>query len=479
MSTFPEKLAAARLKLVNDRPYLAAALWAVQPVKVENLDTLAVDKWWRLYWGVPALEKWTVEELAGVLYHEINHLLRDHANRAEAMAANPMIWNVAADAEINDDIKEENYPIPEDGVFPEKLGLEKNKLAEEYYNMLMAQKYAPEQGNSGNGGGAGISQSDNGGDAASSKAGDADEPKSGGAGNNSQAPSDRSSASSAHGGASSQSPTSPVDGRAGGAKDTSSGAQAHTPAPCAGACGSCATGQPAPWELPEPGQSGVPGISKAEAELIRRKVAEDIRAHAAKDRGNVPGHWRRWAEEKLNPKIDWRRELAALVRRAMADTSGAVDYTYRRPSRRQSVIGNVVLPSLRRPVPDVAVVVDTSGSMGDREVAHALAEIKGILEALGQKEKITVISCDAQVQEVGKVFRPEQVKRLLVGGGGTDMGVGLQYIENMRPRPQVAIVVTDGYTPWPSHPPAGVKVVVALVGDGNAPEWARVVQVEE
>lgn len=193
--------------------------------------------------------------------------------------------------------------------------------------------------------------------------------------------------------------------------------------------------------------------------------------------GDMTGHWKRWAEEKLRPKVNWRKELAAAIRHAVADVAGASDYSYRRPSRRQGQIGNgkVVLPSLRRPIPSVAVVVDTSGSMDDAMVSQALAEISGILKSLGQREGVHVLACDAQVQACSRVFRPEQVQ--LAGGGGTDMGEGLSAAEKIRPTPQVCIVITDGYTPWPEQPPK-MKTIVALTGDGKSPEWAKTIRME-
>ena len=45
--------------------------------------------------------------------------------------------------------------------------------------------------------------------------------------------------------------------------------------------------------------------------------------------------------------------------------------------------GDVVLPALRRPVPEVAVVCDTSGSMSEDLLAMALAEVEGLLRAAG------------------------------------------------------------------------------------------------
>ena len=210
--------------------------------------------------------------------------------------------------------------------------------------------------------------------------------------------------------------------------------------------------------------------------MIRRDVARQIMEHS-QARGNVPGHWTRWADEKLRPKIDWRKELASAVRHAVADVAGASDYSYRRPSRRQGQVGNgkVILPSLRRPVPSVAVVVDTSGSIGDAMLSQALAEISGILKSLGQREGVHVLACDAEVQACRRVFRPEQVQ--LAGGGGTNMGAGLEAAAKLKPTPQVAVVITDSYTPWPDTAPRGMKVIVALTGEGKTPEWAKTIKI--
>jgi predicted metal-dependent peptidase len=236
-------------------------------------------------------------------------------------------------------------------------------------------------------------------------------------------------------------------------------------------CGSGADGVPRP-------DDGPPGLPAWQADLLRRQVAQDVIAHA-KLAGTVPGGLLRWAEQILNPKINWRKVLAAELRRAVAEVSGAVDYSYRRPSRRASVAGNVVLPALRRPVPEVAVVCDTSGSMTEDLLAAALAEVEGLLRALGMARQVRVLACDTAVGPAQRVSSARQVK--LVGGGGTDMGTGIAAAAALRPRPAVTVVLTDGYTPWPSQAPKGTRVVVGLLGPGapDAPSWARAVRVEQ
>ena len=236
-------------------------------------------------------------------------------------------------------------------------------------------------------------------------------------------------------------------------------------------CGSGADGVPRP-------DDGPPGLPAWQADLLRRQVAQDVIAHA-KLAGTVPGGLLRWAEQILNPKINWRKVLAAELRRAVAEVSGAVDYSYRRPSRRAAVAGNVVLPALRRPVPEVAVVCDTSGSMTEDLLAAALAEVEGLLRALGMARQVRVLACDTAVGPAQRVSSARQIQ--LVGGGGTDMGTGIAAAAALRPRPAVTVVLTDGYTPWPSQAPKGTRVVIGLLGPGapDAPSWARAVRVQD
>ena len=237
-------------------------------------------------------------------------------------------------------------------------------------------------------------------------------------------------------------------------------------------CGSGADGFGRPWQADQPGV-----LPPWQARLLQRLVAQQC-ITAGKQAGNVPAGLLRWAEQVLSPKVNWRTLLRAEMRRAVAEVSGAVDYSYRRPSRRSAVSGDVVLPALRRPVPEVAVVCDTSGSMTAELLAMVLAEVEGLLAALGLARQVRVLACDTAVAPAQRVSSARQVQ--LVGGGGTDMGAGLLAAAALRPRPAVTVVLTDGYTPWPSAPPKGIRVVVGLLGPRapGAPPWARAVRVE-
>ena len=236
-------------------------------------------------------------------------------------------------------------------------------------------------------------------------------------------------------------------------------------------CGSGADGLGRPWQADQPGV-----LPPWQARLLQRLVAQQC-ISASKQAGNVPAGLLRWAKDVLEPKVDWRRALGAELRKAVADTAGAVDYTYRRPSRRAAAAGNVVLPALRRPVPEVAVVCDTSGSMSDDLLTASLAEVQGLLSALGLTRSLRVLACDTAAGPAQRISSARQVE--LVGGGGTDMGTGIAAAACLRPRPAVIVVLTDGYTPWPEDAPRGSRVVVGLLGDDapDAPGWARAIRV--
>ena len=60
------------------------------------------------------------------------------------------------------------------------------------------------------------------------------------------------------------------------------------------------------------------------------------------------------------------------------------------------------------------------------------------------------------------------------------MGVGITAAIDLKPRPTLIIVLTDGFTPWPSVPPP-TPVVAVLIGRSTAelppsPTWAQRVE---
>ncbi len=246
-------------------------------------------------------------------------------------------------------------------------------------------------------------------------------------------------------------------------------------------CGSGSDGLVRDFELEGAEGSGMP---PGERHLLRSQVASAVLDYSKGGAGRLSAGWRRWAEDMLDPKVDWRRVLAAEIRKGLSTVSGRVDYTYRRPSRRASASPDIVMPALERPVPEVLVLCDTSGSMGDEELATVLAEVDGLLKGVGlARNRVRVMAVDAAVQTVQNVTSARQIN--LVGGGGTDMGAGLMAAAKLRPRPSVIVVLTDGMTPWPLEAPKGMQVVVGLIGNRlrggkpwPAPQWARVVPID-
>jgi predicted metal-dependent peptidase len=237
------------------------------------------------------------------------------------------------------------------------------------------------------------------------------------------------------------------------------------PPPNAQDCGTGVDGQGRPWDC----EGG--GLSATGRKLLARDVARRIKEHD-QARGKVPAGWQRWADDELEPLVDWRRVLRSAVRRGIADVAGRVDFTYRRPSRRAAALPDVILPSLRQPRPTVAMVVDTSGSMSDGMLAQVLGEVTGLLAGMGiARDRLSIVCCDARAFEAQRVASAKEV--LLLGGGGTDMGAGLAAAEALKPVPDLIVVLTDGHTPWPAGPPRRSRVVVGLMDpSGSVPDWA-------
>jgi predicted metal-dependent peptidase len=118
--------------------------------------------------------------------------------------------------------------------------------------------------------------------------------------------------------------------------------------------------------------------------------------------------------------------------------------------------------------------------MSEPLLQEVVAEVEGILRGVGvARRQVHVLSCDTDVHKVQRVSRAKQVQ--LFGGGGTNMGAGIDAALELKPRPSVVVVLTDGYTPWPAEAPKGARVVVGRVGAGNwpVPDWATLIRIED
>ncbi len=383
---------AAVLAAHETMPYFAQGLFSMIPVAAPGLGTLGVDKAWRVYIDFEVLAEFLdAGEAGAVMLHEIGHLLRDHAGRRDGLPQ-PVCadtWNEAGDAEMNDDLIAAGARLPDWVVTPEKLGLEPGGMAEDYYRALMVQRGGGQPESTGGAGGSGRA------------AGGAD----------------------------------PSDGEIG--------------------CGSGAGCTPWPGELADEdtlGGRGRAGVDAATGDLVRRRVAERVRHSAASGRGTVPAGVQRWAESVLAPAVvPWERVLRALragARRALAQAAGKVNYSYRRLSRH--AVPGIVLPAMVGPSLTVAFVVDTSASVTEAGLAVALSEMRAVVRSAGvARDRVMVLCVDAASASPQRVNRVQDVK--LIGGGGTDMRVGIDAAEKLCPAPDVVITLTDGDTPWPEQ----------------------------
>lgn len=250
-------------------------------------------------------------------------------------------------------------------------------------------------------------------------------------------------------------------------------------------CGSAVGGPKREYESNDEDDGSVDDLS---ADTLLKKTAEAIQAYADSNPGKVPGGLLREAKNILEPQIDWVDEFLSMFRAVTAKHSGYANYSYSRPSRRSS--GSAfILPVMRNPpAPEVAIVLDTSGSMDEgKEIAMALAEMEEILNRVArfsETQSIKIINCDSASTEVAIVRDLNDFE--IIGGGGTDMRVGIKAAAELKPRVDIIMTITDGFTPWPKEPPADnpyATYIVLLVGNArarrvNPPEWMTSVEVK-
>lgn len=487
--------------------------------------------------GLQFFYKWDNRLRAFALAHEALHVANRHFQRADECGKTfehaHRMMNLAGDMEINELLLDMGVAHSEDEdtfVFPSKWGYERSRTMEEYLASLSLDwdkleelaRMLEELQNRYGGGKAGDGGSGEG------QSGDSDESGSDGEGSNGGAQSgsqgsgrgsghggagsadkgadpgqDGGSGSSGHGGegskgGGSQSGDADSQGKNGSGEQSDSQGEngsegdgkgdwtsQYVRANVGHACGSRSNSEDDREGERIEGETGVSGRAMADVEGARQDAEALVReaADGSNSMGSGAGDsWVRLLARMAPPRVNWQSVLAGVVGRSMSSRVRGNRYaTYKRPNRRRQG-GEFVWPSREDNKPTVHVAVDTSGSMGRDDYAHAVGEIEGILRASASGAAIGFYGVDTQMSE-----RPRMVSHVhdlkAFGGGGTDMSVPYEWMagewaaggKRRRELPDVHVLVTDGWVDWGETLAAAAKcrqftrtvIVVTAMGESR------------
>lgn len=218
--------------------------------------------------------------------------------------------------------------------------------------------------------------------------------------------------------------------------------------------------------MDEHGWEDAQNLTEAEKRELAREIDEAIR-QGALAAGKYGSGGDRDFQDLLKTKVDWREVLREFIQTTCNGNSYS---TWRRPNRRFVSSGMYMPSGIDETVGELVVAIDTSGSIGAKELGQFLGEVKAICETV-RPERVRVLYWDTQVCGE-EVYEQDELDRLVMstkpkGGGGTDVRCVGEHIRVTGIKSQAAIVLTDGYlgNDWGDW---SIPVLWCIVGNRNA-----------
>lgn len=211
-------------------------------------------------------------------------------------------------------------------------------------------------------------------------------------------------------------------------------------------------------DLMEPDGLNDPAKAAELARNIQQKVAQA--ATTARMAGKMSAGLEKFVNEILEPKVAWPDLLRDYMTRITRD-----DETWAKRNRR---FQDVYLPDRHNErMGPIVIIGDSSGSIwcSPKELEQFASEIQAVADQV-RPENIRVVWADTRVASEDVFEDGDTLKFNPQGGGGTDMRVPLEYVEKYEPH--VVILLTDGYTPWPSAEPP-YPLIVCCNTDTDVP----------
>lgn len=214
-------------------------------------------------------------------------------------------------------------------------------------------------------------------------------------------------------------------------------------------------------------QNGGGSQSQQNHEEAEWKVAVAQAAHVAKQTGHLPGDIERMMEELFEPVLPWRSILRRFMTEKLND-----DFSWKRGNRRFIAQG-LYLPSRLSDdaMGEIVVVIDTSGSISEKELTEFGSEIKGIVDEV-RPSKVRVIYCDSRIAHIDEFGPNDDLQFAAHGGGGTDFRPPFKWLEENQIVPRALVYLTDGYGPFPEQEP-DFPTLFAINNHDVIPPWGE------
>jgi predicted metal-dependent peptidase len=415
MKDLETKLAAARTRLILDKPFLGSLVMHL-PLKVADpkwCKTTATDAR-HFYYNPDYIARLTLEQTQFVLAHEAMHCALSHFNRRNHRQKHR--WDVACDYAVNMILDDERMVGPERALMSAAY---RGLSAEEIYPLL---DQDPDEET--------LDQHlfDNAGSPEGNE-GEPEQQDSGNTGDQGQ-------------------------GEEGGQSEGSEG-QDSPP-------------QEGEADQQEDGQEGPPtppmDMEQLDEQWQNRLAAA---AQAARQAGKMSQSMLRLVDQLLAPRLPWRAMLARYMMNAARD-----DYSFQRTSRRE---GEAMMPRLYSQSVKVVVVLDTSGSVTDDELREFLAEVDALKAQV--RAEVTLHACDDKLAEGGPwmfaMWEPLELPEGISGGGGTDFRPVFDWLEQGRTSPDLLVYFTDAEGRFPETEPT-FPVVWLVKGKAPVPFGVRI-----
>ncbi len=191
--------------------------------------------------------------------------------------------------------------------------------------------------------------------------------------------------------------------------------------------------------------SGGKSLSDGELKELEKLWGDRIQEALAVSemRGDTPKGIGRLVGELHKEKINWKQLLNQYITQQIP-----YDHSYAQ-CHKKSISTGFYMPHMTKEKISISILIDMSGSIGEKELSDFLSEICGIARAYQERITMRIFSHDTEFYDNGLVMNGniEKIKTMEIkGGGGTSHIKSFEGIKEKDKDCKCCIFLTDGYS---------------------------------